>query len=122
MDPVVGRVASRNQSLAGVRQDWLGKRGQVPGPLVLPREWGLAAAREPQEVVLILGTHLPENPGLADPGHCPTEPMTRRVNVADHLLRDSPLLRAGAEDFGAVQRTDNAFIKVGSVNLEEHLE
>jgi hypothetical protein len=48
--------------------------------------------------------------------------MARRVDVADHLPGHDPLLRAGAEDFGAILRTDDAFIKVGSANLEEHLQ
>jgi hypothetical protein len=104
------------------RQSTARQRGEVLGLAVLPGEWGFAAVREPQEVVLILRFHLPEHPGLADAGHRLARPVARRVNVADHLLGDSPLLRAGAEDFGTVLRTNDAFIKVGSVNLEEHLQ
>jgi hypothetical protein len=48
--------------------------------------------------------------------------MARRVNVPDHLLCHYSLLRAGVEDFGAIFRTNDAFIKVCSVNLEEHLQ
>jgi hypothetical protein len=44
--------------------------------------------------------------------------MARGVNVADHLLGHRPLLRAGVEDFGAILRTNDAFIEVSAVNLK----
>jgi hypothetical protein len=57
--------------------------------------------REPQELVLIVRLHLPGDDGLADLGHCFVGPMTRGVDITDHLL--------------------GRYIKVGSVNLEVHL-
>src|SRR5690348_6761787 len=48
--------------------------------------------------------------------------MAGGVDVADHLLGHCALLRAGVEDLGAVDRTDDALVKVGPVNLEEHLQ
>jgi hypothetical protein len=45
--------------------------------------------------------------------------MDWSVNVADHLLRDSALLRVGAEGLGAVVRAKHGFIEVSPMNLEE---
>jgi len=51
------------------------------------------------------------------PGQWPDVSTSRTISPGD-----SPLLRAGAEDFGPILRANDAFIKVGSVNLEEHLQ
>src|SRR5262249_7368831 len=91
----------------------------------VPREGALAAVRVSriaQEVVLILGLVLEEAIGLADLGHGLPGPVARGVYVADRLLGHPALLLARVEDLRAVDGADDAFIEVGSMDLEEVLE
>src|SRR5262249_35094669 len=101
---------------------FLGRRLPQRRLRVRPGEGRRAALRITLEVVLILGTDLPEVTGLADRGHGLAEPVARGVDVADRLLGHPALLLARKEDLGAVDAADEALAQVGSVNLEEVLE
>jgi hypothetical protein len=76
------------------------------------------AVREACEVVLGLERVGPELGDVADPRLRPARPVVGCIDVTDGLLGHGALLARGAEDLGAVLRTDDVGVEVGPVDLK----